>query len=67
MDPSRIADPATAVRTTSSDRATHSNPGRVHVFQKKSASEGDAPADLRTILARWKAAQEDYRRRYGKD
>jgi hypothetical protein len=29
MDPSRIADPATAVRTTSSDRATHSNPGRV--------------------------------------
>jgi phage-related protein len=22
---------------------------------------------LRTILARWKAAQEDYRRRYGKD
>ena len=40
----------------------------LHVFQKKSASGKATPRpDLRTILARWKAAQEDYRRRYGKD
>lgn len=39
----------------------------LHVFKKKSTSGRATPRpDKATILARWKAAREDHRERYGK-